>query len=936
MIPNDIVRSSETGKNQGIVIPSFELQKTSLVHYDGFSEEGESFELTHSDGGSRLETSTFSAAAQHTQSLDSYIFSKDFLPTRFDRHAVSDLPLRLMVLLELAVNLALLVVFVQASTDIYFSSIFGIIQYAIIWFFFGLTIFWFNYKLHSLLFSVYRLFVDLDCTKRNSKYYSGLEIPDFYVQSEEYPHITIQIPVYKENLQNTIKPTLLHCCREADRYMDETGAYCNIIVCDDGYNLISENDRIERVSFYKDIGVGFTARPHPSLYPRRGRFKKAGNLNFSMNFHELLMMEDGGPQELARKRDKLLDLGTAYGGDVSYGQYIFLIDSDTRLPDIPIYENGCLKRLAKEMKFDGQDVLFIQCYTGPYMSVKTYSEKSIFNHTCSIYNSILVATAVQSMAPLVGHNAFLNMAALIECSNMDESGYKFFWAEDRISEDFDLMMRGCEKGYIGRYASHAGIFLEGVSFSYMTEYFKISKFACGAAELIYNPIADWYKCGVISSDLIGFIKSKKIEWYNKFIILAYILNFIALAAAHFGLLFNMFFCEFLVQVLPISLMPINLMWESLFIWTLFGGVTTYLFGLRLGFDKWVFFKQLLRETALLTCLYGSISVRFSIMSFTHLFKWNLSFGATVKDDEKVTLSDWVKSTPMETTIYSFYGALIAVKLLLFTPPDKVFFVVYFGCIPLMWTIFLFWAGPLFFDILIWKKDKTVSTSYMKDEMMFVDKYLTQLPNSPAYTNIKVGSSAKLAPPSCSGSMTKHTLSDTTRSRSSSITSYRLSQSMQSIRSAQNHSSCDYGDDESSQISITTPKKSSRYSTADDLSPRTFSAPRTLSLPSTPVGSSSFQSPKPSFPIAPPSSSPALKLFTSPSTYAVPIPNTFTSPRTLPLNNAAALHTLSLPNSPKSPPDTPPASTLTTSKAKPKNASSTSTFSSPKTLSPSGA
>ena len=75
----------------------------------------------------------------------------------------------------------------------------------------------------------------------------------------------------------------------------------------------------------------------------------------------------------------------------------------------------------------------------------------------------------------------------------------------------------------------------------MTEYFKISKFACGAAELVYNPMQRRCSKGIISSDLIGFVESKEVEWYSKICILSYILNFIALAAAHFDLVFNLFY-----------------------------------------------------------------------------------------------------------------------------------------------------------------------------------------------------------------------------------------------------------------------------------------------------------------------------------------------------------------------------------------------------------
>ena len=696
-----------------------------------------------------LEVSTdASYTSRDRKGLDNFVFSQDFLPARYDRNSGSDLPLKFIVFIQLVIDIVMLIIFIMQGVGSFGDdqTWFHILNYTITAFCFIIIMFWLNYKLHVFLCAAYRLVINLDFLKRNNKYYSGLEIPDFYVQSKEYPAITIQIPVYKEGLQNTLKPTILNCCREADRYMDETGALCNIIICDDGYNLIPEADRTDRVEFYKEMGLGFTARPHPSKYHRNGRFKKAGNLNFSMNYGGCFYDSEGSPDEVKEQVEKLIEMGAAFGGDTRYGDYILLIDSDTRLPIIPMQENGCLKRLAKEMLFDGQEVSFIQCYTAPYMSIKSSAEKSVYHHTCNIYNSIMLATAFNSMAPLVGHNAFLNMKAITEVAHVDETiGYYYFWAEDRISEDFDLMMRSCEKGYIGRYAAHSGSFLEGVSFSYMTEYFKVSKFACGAAELIYNPMSDWCRDGIISSDLIGFIKSEKVEWYNKLAILSYIINFIALASAHLGLIFNVFFCEYIATVIPFVLLPVNLMLEAIFIWTICGGTLNYLFGLRLGFDRWILLKQTVREAAFLTCLYGSCSVRFCIMSLTHLFKWNLSFGATAKDDEKITLCDWIQSTPMETAVYTFYIALIAIRLQFLTSPDKVAYVIYFGCVPMLWMIFLFWLGPIVFDILPRKIDKTTDQDYIEDEKMFTEKYFTQVPNSHKVKGIKVGSSIKLAP-----------------------------------------------------------------------------------------------------------------------------------------------------------------------------------------------
>ena len=162
------------------------------------------------------------------------------------------------------------------------------------------------------------------------------------------------------------------------------------------------------------------------------------------------------------------------------------------------------------------------------------------------------------------------------------------------------------------------------------------------------------------------------------------------------------------------------------------------------------------------------------MSFTHLFKLNLSFGATAKDDEKVTLTDWVLSTPMETSVYTLYTVLVFMQLFALTPPDKMEFVLYFGCVPMIWSIVLFWAGPLLWDVCRHNDDKTINNKlYDKDDRMFQDKYLTQLPNSPAYTKIIIGSSAKLAPPS------KEAMTDSATYTSRSVSSHHMKHSSNS-------------------------------------------------------------------------------------------------------------------------------------------------------------
>jgi len=57
------------------------------------------------------------------------------------------------------------------------------------------------------------------------------------------------------------------------------GGTSAIFICDDGLQLISEEDREERIAFYANHNIGWVARPGHSSAPdgfkRAGKFKKA-------------------------------------------------------------------------------------------------------------------------------------------------------------------------------------------------------------------------------------------------------------------------------------------------------------------------------------------------------------------------------------------------------------------------------------------------------------------------------------------------------------------------------------------------------------------------------------------------------------------------------------------------------------------------------------
>ena len=59
---------------------------------------------------------------------------------------------------------------------------------------------------------------------------------------------------------------------------------------DDGLQLLNEEEREKRITFYADHNIGWVARPpHSSTdgYQRAGRFKKASNLNYGLQVSNL-------------------------------------------------------------------------------------------------------------------------------------------------------------------------------------------------------------------------------------------------------------------------------------------------------------------------------------------------------------------------------------------------------------------------------------------------------------------------------------------------------------------------------------------------------------------------------------------------------------------------------------------------------------------------
>jgi len=93
------------------------------------------------------------------------------------------------------------------------------------------------------------------------------------------PHITIQMPVYKEGLEGVIIPTV-ESLKKAITTYERQGGSVNIFIFDDGMQIWDEEEQEIRKAYYDRNNIGWTARPKHGAdgFIRKGRFKKVSRL----------------------------------------------------------------------------------------------------------------------------------------------------------------------------------------------------------------------------------------------------------------------------------------------------------------------------------------------------------------------------------------------------------------------------------------------------------------------------------------------------------------------------------------------------------------------------------------------------------------------------------------------------------------------------------
>ncbi|TFK84669.1 hypothetical protein K466DRAFT_601808 [Polyporus arcularius HHB13444] len=533
---------------------------------------------------------------------------------------------------------------------------------------------------------------------QNSKYYSAIPPAPNKLVDENLPHMTIEMPVYKESLKETIAPSVYSLKKAMQTYARQGGT-SSILVHDDGLQLIGEEERLERIAFYADHNIGWVARPPhssaPDGYKRAGRFKKASNMNYGLALSlkmEKYILEleaaaaatDGSDEgledralemaveEMYDESDKRWRPWACNGKSLRVGEIILIVDSDTIVPE------DCLRDAARELS-ECPEVAIIQHESDVMQVAHHYFENGITHFTRRINRCISMCCANGEVAPFVGHNAFLRWSALQDAAFIDEAdGKKKIWSESNVSEDFDMALRLMLRGYIIRWSTYSNRgFKEGVSLTCDDELNRWQKYSYGCNELIFNPMIQWWYKGPITKQLRTFMWSNAPAHY-KIGMMSYMFSYYALSGAFVLSAMNYFLLGWNL--------PVDGYYEHSFeIWlacsVVFPGagnlgftMLEYRLGSRSIFDS---LGENLTWIPFFFFFFGGLSIHLSQALLAHMFSYDITWGATKKEVER---SNFWQEVPK--IIKRFRVSLVISFVMVF-----VMIILTTSAVPIGWRIF---------------------------------------------------------------------------------------------------------------------------------------------------------------------------------------------------------------------------------------------------------
>ncbi|KZT25599.1 hypothetical protein NEOLEDRAFT_1065128 [Neolentinus lepideus HHB14362 ss-1] len=531
----------------------------------------------------------------------------------------------------------------------------------------------------------------------NSRYFSAVKPRPNKVVDNNLPHITIQMPVYKESLEAVLAPSIESLKKAMQTYARQGGT-SSIFINDDGLRVISDEDRDARIAFYADHNIGWVARPKhedaPDGFKRAGRFKKASNMNYGLALS--LKAEKHLAALQAQEKDRRESTGSgggegqAYGmqyqhhdgGDMTamapaeqggawedveekalqmaieevfegsgrrfrpwaangrscrVGEIILIVDSDTVVPE------DCLRDAAREMAEDAT-VGVIQHESDVMQVAHHYFENGIAYFTRRINRCISFTCANGEVAPFMGHNAFLRWRALQDAAFVDPvDGQEKIWSETNVSEDFDMALRLQMRGFIIRWAVYSrGGFKEGVSLTVDDELNRWQKYAYGCNELLFNPLVQWWRKGPIAHQIHRFMWCAAPLHY-KLSMMAYMFSYYGISAGCTIAIINYVLLGFQFPVDGFYMHSFEIWLATTVVFFGSGNVGFTILEYRLGMKGLVMgLVENLKWVPFFFFFFGGLSIPISQAILAHLFSYNMTWAATNKEVER---SNFFKEIP---------------------------------------------------------------------------------------------------------------------------------------------------------------------------------------------------------------------------------------------------------------------------------------------------
>jgi cellulose synthase/poly-beta-1,6-N-acetylglucosamine synthase-like glycosyltransferase len=323
-----------------------------------------------------------------------------------------------------------------------------------------------------------------------------------------------------------------------------------------------------------------------------------------------------------------------FGGDIEFGDFILIIDSDTTLPSGQV-----LRQFIAEFE-NNESLAYLQCATLPLeTSYQNYFGSFIAHFTKNLYQvAFRLCCRNGDIAPLIGHNIIVRKSALMALHNEEQNGETVkYWREDRVSEDFDLCLRLHQHGYHGKYVIHHsdGYFGEGVSLSYEDEMAKYSKFAYGASEVMFQPVGQWCKKGILTQGIKVFFSSDNVPWTSKIGIISYLMTYFSIASAIPFAPLIYIIQHFVEKWEMIFFHPVYALLFLVVLFTFFSPCTNWIIRRRCyPQDTGSSLCHELLLGGFFAVFYSGISYSIFVGVVSHLFNLNISWGSTVKSLEQ--------------------------------------------------------------------------------------------------------------------------------------------------------------------------------------------------------------------------------------------------------------------------------------------------------------